>query len=220
MAGMPQARPSGGVASPAQKKFKVVLLGESGVGKSSLVLRLVKDEWMSSQHSTVGASFFRHAVNVNGQPVNFDIWDTAGQERYKSLASMYYRGAAAALVVYDITNMDSFERARYWIQQLIANSPETIVVLVGNKIDKESERMVPREEAKRLATESSLFPYEASAKDGTRVVDIFRDIAAKLVEKGASVPQVGSGGVVGRNGEKVPNKGTGGKKSGGCPCSS
>jgi Ras-related protein Rab-5C len=215
---MPAPKPTGG--QPPPKKFKVVLLGESGVGKSSLVLRLVKDEWLSSQHSTVGASFFRHSVPVNGQSVNFDIWDTAGQERYKSLASMYYRGAAAALVVYDITNMDSFERARYWIQQLIANSPETIVVLVGNKVDREADRMVPKDEAKRLAGESGLTPYEASAKEGTKVAEIFKDIATRLVEKGAAAQTVNQGGVVGRDGQRMNTGGKGGatKKNDKCDC--
>lgn len=208
---MPVGR-NGASPGAANKKFKIVLLGESGVGKSSLVLRLVKDEWLSSQHSTVGASFFRHVVSVNSQNVNFDIWDTAGQERYKSLASMYYRGAAAALVVYDITSMDSFERARYWIQQLIANSPETIVVLVGNKLDREADRMVPKDEAKRLAGESELAHYEASAKEGTKVADIFRDIAVRLLDKGAVAQQVKEGGVVGKDGQRGSISSKQGKK--------
>jgi Ras-related protein Rab-5C len=194
----------------AAKKYKVVLLGESGVGKSSLVLRLVKDEWVESQHSTVGASFFRYNCQVDDATVNFDIWDTAGQERYKSLASMYYRGAAAALVVYEITSYESFERAKYWIRELSANSPETIVTLVGNKCDLEPQRKVAADEAKKYASEFSLLQFEASAKDGTRVQSIFQQIARKLTATAAST--VREGGVVGRE----PRKKSETKKEGGC----
>lgn len=101
----------------SHKKYKVVLLGESGAGKSSLAQRLIKNEWNANLNSTVGASFFRWTCSVGGDTtVNCDIWDTAGQERYRSLASMYYRGAAAALVVYDITSHESFDRAKHWVQ--------------------------------------------------------------------------------------------------------
>lgn len=181
------------------KKYKVVLLGESGVGKSSLVLRLVKDEWIESQHSTVGASFFRYSCQTEDNTmVNFDIWDTAGQERYKSLASMYYRSAAAALVVYDITSADSFERARYWVRELTSNSPETIIILVGNKSDLEHQRKVSQDEAKRFAAEMGLMFSEASAKEGTRVQTVFQQIAKKLTAASNAAIVREGGGVVGR----------------------
>lgn len=189
-----------------QKKYKLVLLGESGVGKSSLVLRLVKDEWMESQHSTVGASFFRCSCTVDDQTVNFDIWDTAGQERYKSLASMYYRGAAAAVVVYDITSSDSLERAKYWIRELMANSPETIVALVGNKCDLENLRKVYPEEAETYAKEMGLLFSEASAKEGTKVMPILTGLARKLTVN-TSAAAVRDGGVIGANQKKQPKKG-------------
>eukprot|EP00164_Ancoracysta_twista_P024200 GFYU01045715.1.p1 GENE.GFYU01045715.1~~GFYU01045715.1.p1 ORF type:complete len:231 (+),score=23.61 GFYU01045715.1:82-693(+) len=191
-----------------QKKYKLVLLGESGVGKSSLVLRLVKDEWMESQHSTVGASFFRCSCTVDEQTVNFDIWDTAGQERYKSLASMYYRGAAAAVVVYDITSSDSLERAKYWIRELMANSPETIVALVGNKCDLENLRKVYPEEAETYAKEMNLLFSEASAKEGTKVMPILTGLARKLTAN-TTATAVKDGGVIGANQRKQPKKGGG-----------
>ena len=202
------------MASPggSGKKFKVVLLGESGVGKSSLVLRLVKDEWVDSQHSTVGASFFRYSTQVDDTPVNFDIWDTAGQERYKSLASMYYRGAAAALVVYDITSYESFDRAKYWVRELTANSPDTIITLVGNKCDLENQRKVTPDESKAYAAELNAIHCEASAKDGTHVRDIFQQIARKLQQTPGAAP-VGQSGVVGRD---PRGKKPAGEKKGGC----
>ncbi|MBA0598627.1 hypothetical protein Gorai_008383, partial [Gossypium raimondii] len=98
--------------------FNQVLLGDVGAGKSSLVLRFVKGQFVEFQESTIGAAFFSQTVAVNDATVKFEIWDTAGQERYHSLAPMYYRGAAAAIIVYDITNQASFERAKKWVQEL------------------------------------------------------------------------------------------------------
>ncbi|XP_020866027.1 ras-related protein RABF2b [Arabidopsis lyrata subsp. lyrata] len=97
-----------------------VLLGDVGAGKSSLVLRFVKDQFVEFQESTIGAAFFSQTLAVNDATVKFEIWDTAGQERYHSLAPMYYRGAAAAIIVFDVTNQASFERAKKWVQELQA----------------------------------------------------------------------------------------------------
>ncbi|KAF3424173.1 hypothetical protein E2986_07147 [Frieseomelitta varia] len=99
-------------------QFKLVLLGESAVGKSSLVLRFVKGQFHEYQESTIGAAFLTQTVCLDDTTVKFEIWDTAGQERYHSLAPMYYRGAQAAIVVYDITNQDTFVRAQTWVKEL------------------------------------------------------------------------------------------------------
>lgn len=99
-------------------QFKLVLLGESAVGKSSLVLRFVKGQFHEYQESTIGAAFLTQTVSMEDSEVKFEIWDTAGQERYNSLAPMYYRGAQAAIVVYDILNQDSFQRAQTWVSEL------------------------------------------------------------------------------------------------------
>jgi len=99
-------------------QFKLVLLGESAVGKSSLVLRFVRGQFFDYQESTIGAAFLTQTVALSDSTVKFEIWDTAGQERYHSLAPMYYRGAAAAIVVYDITSPDSFARAKSWVREL------------------------------------------------------------------------------------------------------
>ncbi|KAK1324640.1 Ras-related protein RABF2a [Acorus calamus] len=105
---------------------KLVLLGDVGAGKSSLVLRFVKGQFIDFQESTIGAAFFSQTIAVNDATVKFEIWDTAGQERYHSLAPMYYRGAAAAIVVYDITNPISYTRAKKWIQELQAQGSPNI----------------------------------------------------------------------------------------------
>ncbi|CAH8256614.1 unnamed protein product [Arabidopsis lyrata] len=113
-----------------------VLLGDVGAGKSSLVLRFVKDQFVEFQESTIGAAFFSQTLAVNDATVKFEIWDTAGQERYHSLAPMYYRGAAAAIIVFDVTNQASFERAKKWVQELQAqDNPNMVMALAGNKSD-------------------------------------------------------------------------------------
>lgn len=165
------------------RNAKLVLLGDVGAGKSSLVLRFVKDQFIEFQESTIGAAFFTQTVAVNDTTVKFEIWDTAGQERYHSLAPMYYRGAAAAIVVYDITNPASFARAKKWVQELQAQGkPDTIVALAGNKSDLIDARQVVAEEAQKYAEMNNLFFLETSAKTALNVSTIFEEIAKKIVE--------------------------------------
>ncbi|KHG09338.1 Ras-related RABF2b -like protein [Gossypium arboreum] len=116
------------MATTANKTInaKIVLLGDVGTGKSSLVLRFVRGQFVEFQESTIGAAFFSQTLAVDDATVKFEIWDTAGQERYHSLAPMYYRGAAAAIIVYDITNLASFERAKRWIEELQAQGSKNL----------------------------------------------------------------------------------------------
>lgn len=162
-------------------QYKLVLLGESAVGKSSLVLRFVKGQFFEFQESTIGAAFLTQAVVVDDCTVKYEIWDTAGQERYHSLAPMYYRGAAAAVVVYDITNKQSFERAKTWIKELQRQGASKIVIaLAGNKIDVQEGQEVPREEAQAYAEENDIFFLETSAKTDHNVSELFVEIARRL----------------------------------------
>jgi Ras-related protein Rab-5C len=159
------------------RNAKLVLLGDVGTGKSSLVLRFVKGQFVEFQDSTIGAAFFSQTLAVNDETVKFEIWDTAGQERYHSLAPMYYRGAAAAIVVYDITNAASFTKAKKWVQELQAQgNPNTIMALAGNKADLLEARQVPADEAKAYAQENGLFFMETSAKTAINVNDVFYEI--------------------------------------------
>ncbi|KAL9646606.1 hypothetical protein ABK040_012198 [Willaertia magna] len=161
--------------------FKLVLLGESAVGKSSLVLRFVRGQFFEYQESTIGAAFLTQTVPLGDSVVKFEIWDTAGQERYKSLAPMYYRGAAAAIVVYDITNADSFQRAKQWVKELQRQGNTNIVIaLAGNKLDLEDKRQVEISEAKSYAEDNGILFMETSAKTATNVNEIFVAIARKL----------------------------------------
>ncbi|CAN6638008.1 vacuolar protein sorting-associated protein 21 [Trichomonascus vanleenenianus] len=163
-------------------QFKLVLLGESAVGKSSLVHRFAKDQFDDFRESTIGAAFLTQTVQVDANTtVKFEIWDTAGQERYKSLAPMYYRNANCAVVVYDITQESSLTRAKAWVKELQHQANEDIIIaLAGNKLDLASERKVETATAEAYAKEAGLLFYETSAKTGEGVQEIFTAIAKKL----------------------------------------
>jgi len=162
-------------------QFKLVLLGDSAVGKSSLVLRFVKGQFHEYQESTIGAAFLTQTVPVDDTTVKFEIWDTAGQERYHSLAPMYYRGAPAAIVVYDITYPETFARAKTWVKELQRQAnPNIVIALVGNKLDLASKRQVPTDDAQAYADENNLLFMETSAKTGVNVTEVFTAIAQKL----------------------------------------
>ncbi|KAH9311473.1 hypothetical protein KI387_026508, partial [Taxus chinensis] len=154
-----------------------VLLGDMGTGKSSLVLRFVKGQFFGYQESTIGAAFFSQTLALNETTIKFEIWDTAGQERYHSLAPMYYRGAAAAIIVYDITSLDSFIRAKKWIQELQRQgTPNLVMTLAGNKADLMAKRKVEPEEAQTYANDNGIFFIETSAKTAQNVNELFYEI--------------------------------------------
>eukprot|EP01040_Poterioochromonas_malhamensis_P013790 gene13790-15207_t len=136
------------MADSKPREVKVVLLGDTGVGKSSLVLRFVTNNFKPYSESTIGASFMSKLITVNSKPIKFQIWDTAGQEKYHSLAPMYYRGAAAAILVYDITRMSTFRTLQNWVEELRSKGPKDIALAIaGNKADLEENREVDRKVA-------------------------------------------------------------------------
>jgi small GTP-binding protein len=197
------------MATPKTVNFKLVLLGDAAVGKSSSVERFVKNEFFEFQQPTIGAAFLTQSVQLDDYIVKFEIWDTAGQERYRSLAPMYYRGAAAALVVYDITSSDSYTGAKTWIEELQRQGSADIVIgLAGNKCDLVEKREVPTEEARQYAQENHLIFYEMSAKTGENVQNMFQHIAMRLPrQNNASQPA---------DDIQLIAEEAGGKKRGGC----
>jgi Ras-related protein Rab-5C len=200
-------------------QFKLVLLGDSAVGKSSLVLRFVKKQFFEYQESTIGAAFLTQTIQLSDAIVKFEIWDTAGQERYHSLAPMYYRGAAAAVVVYDITNRQSFLRAKSWIKELQRQgNPSIVIALAGNKLDlADGGRQVDTEEARSYADENGILFVETSAKTNHMVAELFKTIAVKLPKAANGTGQAGAAGAASRNNIVVnPQDDAQKEKKGGC----
>eukprot|EP01117_Protostelium_nocturnum_P019058 TRINITY_DN8144_c0_g1_i1.p1 TRINITY_DN8144_c0_g1~~TRINITY_DN8144_c0_g1_i1.p1 ORF type:complete len:210 (+),score=38.52 TRINITY_DN8144_c0_g1_i1:45-674(+) len=149
---------SGGPNRPLDltKGVKVCLLGEAGVGKSSILNRYIRDEFHEGEAPTIGAAFATKNHIRGSQTTKFEIWDTAGQERYHSLAPMYYRGSFAALIVFDITQYYTFEKAKAWITELRTNCPTIIALyIVGCKLDLEKNRAVETNEAQHFATDNN-----------------------------------------------------------------
>ena len=170
-------------------KFKLVLLGDSSVGKSSLAIRVIKNEFNPTADTTITGYIQQDStlLKINEGIVELFIWDTAGQERFDSLAPMYYRRAHAALVVYDITCEATFAKAQHWINELKRQAPADIVIaLVGNKSDLDHLRQVKQEDAKKYAEENGLLFVEASAKlSDTNVFELFEAVGRRLVESHA-----------------------------------
>lgn len=165
----------------AAREVKLCLLGESGVGKSSLAYRFVHDNFRPSMESTIGASFLTKNINVDGKTFKYQIWDTAGQEKYRALAPMYYRGAAAAIIVYDITRQDTFSTLKSWINELHKHGPHDIVIAVaGNKSDLAEQREVNIREAESYAESVGAIFVETSAKTAANIAPMFHAISQRL----------------------------------------
>ncbi|AET40704.1 Rab family GTPase YPT52 Ecym_6328 [Eremothecium cymbalariae DBVPG len=170
-------------------QFKLVLLGDSSVGKSSIVHRFVKDSFDEFRESTIGAAFLSRTIKLaeyDDTMIKFEIWDTAGQERYKSLAPMYYRNANAALVVYDVTQEDSLAKAQSWVNELKSKvgDDDLVICLVGNKVDLAEEdsksKVIDEDDAKDYAEQHGLIFHEVSAKSGRGVIEVFQNIGERL----------------------------------------
>ncbi len=132
--------------------FKVVLIGDSGVGKTNIMSRYIKDEFSIETKTTVGVEFGAKKLEINGNNIKAQIWDTAGQERYKSITNAYYKGAKGALIVFDITRPSSFESVDKWITELKSKCDVDVsIIMIGNKCDLENERAVSKEESLRKA---------------------------------------------------------------------
>jgi len=172
--------------------YKVVVIGDSGVGKSNLIDRYTKDTFREETKTTIGVEFGHKTIRVDDKIIKAQIWDTAGQERFKALTRGYYRGGLGALLVYSILNKQSFENCETWLEELVTHvDPGILVMLVGNKSDMESLREVTTEEAKEFAHKNKLSFIEASAKESTNVAEAFERLIQEIYKQVNSTPQDG-----------------------------
>lgn len=163
-------------------QFKVVLLGEGRVGKTCIVLKYVKDQFNEKEKTTVQASFLRKTITIDDTPYTLALWDTAGQERFHALGPIYYRDANGAILVYDITDMESFNRVKKWVKELHKMAGENInIVLCGNKADLEKSRVVPVQEAQSYADSVGAKHFSVSAKTGRNLHEMFLSLTQDMV---------------------------------------
>ncbi|KAI5657219.1 hypothetical protein M9H77_26012 [Catharanthus roseus] len=161
--------------------FKVVLIGDSGVGKSNLLSRFTRNEFSQESKSTIGVEFATRSIQVDDKVVKAQIWDTAGQERYRAITSAYYRGAVGALLVYDVTRHVTYENVERWLKELRDHTDVNIVImLVGNKADLRHLRAVPTTDAKAFAERENTFFMETSALEAFNVENAFTEVLTQI----------------------------------------
>jgi Ras-related protein Rab-8A len=170
--------------------IKLLLIGDSGVGKSCLLLRFCDDAWTPSFITTIGIDFKIRTIELDGKRIKLQIWDTAGQERFRTITTAYYRGAMGILLVFDVTDEKSFQNIRTWYSNVEQHASEGVSkILVGNKSDWDEKRVVTTEQGQALADELGIRYVETSAKTNSQVEDAFftlsRDVKAHLIDTAA-----------------------------------
>lgn len=164
--------------------LKLVLVGDSGVGKSNLLLRWSKNDFNPDSTPTIGVEFATKTLQIDGKIVKVHVWDTAGQEQFRALTTAYYRGAVGALIVYDITSASSFESLNHWIDEVRENTPSDITcLLIGNKSDLNDMRCVTTDEGIAYGKEKKMTFMETSAKDGFHTEEAFDTLIKSIVHK-------------------------------------
>jgi small GTP-binding protein len=177
--------------------LKIVLIGDSGVGKTNLLARFTRDQFNPDSKSTIGVEFATKTLEIEGKTVKAQIWDTAGQERYRAITSAYYRGAIGALLLYDVSASLTFQSLTRWLQELRENADSNIaVMLVGNKCDLQELRAVSTDEGVGFAKSENLLFIETSALDSTNVTESFTRLMTEIVHR-LSKPDVTADGAPG-----------------------
>ncbi|XP_063368333.1 ras-related protein Rab-35 [Cydia amplana] len=161
--------------------FKLLIIGDSGVGKSCLLLRFADNTFSGSYITTIGVDFKIRTLELNGERVKLQIWDTAGQERFRTITSTYYRGTHGVIVVYDVTNGESFANVKRWLHEIEQNCDVVNKVLVGNKNDCPSRKVVVTEDAQRFASQMNIPLFETSAKENINVEEMFLTITKMVL---------------------------------------
>ena len=171
--------------SPLTGQMKLVVLGDSSVGKSSIIVRFVEGTFEEFRLPNIAATFLRKTMKVDNRTIELEIWDTAGQEKYRSLGALYYRKANAALIVYDITNNDTLDSAKKWIKEVQnMEGNHVIIAIAGNKLDLVSDKQVNTDEVKQFADDNGFIFFETSAKDNHNIQEIFQSISVEADKKG------------------------------------
>ncbi|OMJ65506.1 hypothetical protein SteCoe_38100 [Stentor coeruleus] len=164
--------------------FKYIIIGDTGVGKSCLLLQFTDSRFRNDHDLTIGVEFGAKIVQIENKTIHLQIWDTAGQESFRSITRGYYRGAAAALLTFDITRKDTFLSLGKWLEETKNNgNPNMVIILVANKVDLDSQRVVTREEAERFARDNKLLYIETSAKTAFNVSETFIRTGKEVLQK-------------------------------------
>mmetsp|Transcript_10849 Transcript_10849/g.15172 ORF Transcript_10849/g.15172 Transcript_10849/m.15172 type:complete len:204 (+) Transcript_10849:47-658(+) len=175
--------------------FKLLLIGDSGVGKSCLLLRFADDTYTESYISTIGVDFKIRTIELDGKTIKLQIWDTAGQERFRTITSSYYRGAHGIIVVYDVTDMESFNNVKTWLSEIDKYATDNVnKLLVGNKCDLVVKKVVDFNTAKDFADSLGIPFLETSAKNATNVEQAFMTMSAEIKRRIAAQQTPGGGG--------------------------
>ena len=165
--------------------FKLLIIGESGVGKTCLLLRFTDDSFTANHLTTIGIDFKIKIINLENKLIKLQIWHTAGQERFRTITKTYYKGAHGIILTYDVTDQTSFKNIRNWIKQIEANAQTNVCkVLVGNKCDK-PDRVVTEEEGRKLAADFSMNFFETSAKTNQNVNEVFNFLTQEILKNNA-----------------------------------
>lgn len=166
------------------KTMKFLMVGDSGVGKSCLLLRFVDDKFNPSFITTIGIDFKIKTIDINNTKIKLQIWDTAGQERFRTITTAYYRGAMGIIIVYDVCDQNSFDRINVWFDAVKQHAKEDAqIILVGNKSDQEESRVISTQQGEQLAESLGVLFIEASAKTGVNVNDVFYKLCGVILEK-------------------------------------
>ncbi|XP_033123290.1 ras-related protein Rab-35-like [Anneissia japonica] len=163
--------------------FKLLIIGDSGVGKSSLLLRFADNTFSGTYITTIGVDFKIRTIDVNNEKVKLQIWDTAGQERFRTITSTYYRGTHGVIVVYDVTTADSFVNVKRWLHEIDQNCDVVSRILVGNKNDCPEKKVVESTDAEKFAEQMGIQLYETSAKENVNVEEMFNAITELVLQQ-------------------------------------
>ena len=185
--------------------YKILLLGDSSVGKTCFLMRYADNTFQEIHMSTIGLDYKLKNVQIDdGKIVKIQIWDTAGQDRFRSITKNYYKGAHGIILIYDVTSRKTFENVKNWVTQIKEEvSDKVTIILVGNKIDDESNRKVSTEEGEQMAKECGLNFFETSAKSGINIDTTFNELVKKTVETYSKIDE---------KGDKLKTKKSGSKK--------